>query len=76
MCVCFCFTVDIAIFRVSVVLPCSHITPISIDTFESADIASLRKLVRHSGVQVCIAITGNVKENVTFDVFCRKQLLM
>ena len=56
----FLFTVDVAIFRVSVVLPCLHITPISSDTFESAGVAFLRKLVRHSGVQVCIARTGNV----------------
>ena len=60
MCVCFFFTVDIAMFRVSVVLPFLHTTPISTDTFESAGVASLRKLVRHSGVQVCIARTGNV----------------
>ena len=35
-------------------------------------VASLRKLVRHSGVHVCIATTEKSKKNVSFYVFCRK----
>ena len=61
ICVLLFFAVNIAVVRVSVALPCIPITPIIFtDTFETAGVASLKKLVRHFGVQVCIATTGKV----------------
>ena len=66
----FCFFVvvvvvvvdNMTVFRVSIALPFIPITPMSIDTFLKVLglLPQFRKLVRHSGVQVCIATTANV----------------
>ena len=73
VCVCvFCFfffvffvvvVVDnMTVFRVSIALPCIPITPMSTDTFLKVLglLPQFRKLVHHSGVQVCIATTAKV----------------
>ena len=60
VCVLSFFAVSIAVFPDSLALPCIPITPISTESCESAGVASLRKLVRISGVHVCIVTTGKV----------------
>ena len=66
----FVFAVSIAVFRISELCPTFLSHQYQLKQFESAGDASPRKLVRHSGVHVCIATTG--KENASSDVFCRK----